>query len=217
MRTTIGDFSRRKSARLGTVVEKAISRLEAESKMYARQVVILDTIRNASIRALTEDVYCDTLIEARLRRDSTLIELVVEPIHPGEYNISYNYDCKDDLKKHPRKALFYFETEHGGRYGYSTARLREHENVRRVLRADARCRRLIVKFGEYDNKTRPKRQDLTIRKLRIKYTPTEQLAIDSLYHQYIDIKIFTDEFLFPAQDSLALSADTTRMAAQPAD
>lgn len=216
IRATIGNFSRRKSARLGTVVEKAISRLEAESKIYAQKVVILDTVRNASIRALTQDVYCDSLIEARLRSDSTLLELVVEPVHPGEYNISYNYDCKDKLDKHPRKAIFYFETEHGGRFGYSSARLRDHENVRRVIRADKRCRRLIIKLGEYDKKERPKRQDLTIRKLRVKYTPTEEMAIDSLFRQYVDVRIFTDEFLFPQADSLALPADTTRVAAQPA-
>ena len=38
---TVGNFSRRKSARLGTVVEQAISRLEKESKMYAKKVVVI--------------------------------------------------------------------------------------------------------------------------------------------------------------------------------
>ena len=35
---TVGNFSRRKSARLGSVVEQAISRLEQESKIYAKKV-----------------------------------------------------------------------------------------------------------------------------------------------------------------------------------
>lgn len=38
---TIGNFSKRKSARLGDVVERAIDLLEAEGKVYNREVAIL--------------------------------------------------------------------------------------------------------------------------------------------------------------------------------
>ena len=62
---TVGNFSRRKSARLGTVVEQAISRLERESKEYEKKVVILDTIRNVAVRSFTRTIYNDTLITAK--------------------------------------------------------------------------------------------------------------------------------------------------------
>ena len=74
---TVGNFSRRKSARLGTVVEQAISRLEKESKMYAKKVVILDTIRNVAVRSFTRKVYEDTLIIAKKRADSTALHIEI--------------------------------------------------------------------------------------------------------------------------------------------
>ena len=49
-----------------------------------------------------------------------------------------------------------------------------------------------------------------IRNLKVVYKPNEELAIDSLYEHYLPIKIFVDGFLIK-KDSLALSADTTRV------
>ena len=72
---TVGNFSRRKSARLGSVVEQAISRLEQESKIYAKKVVILDTINNFAVRSFTRTVYQDTLIKAKKRADSTAMAI----------------------------------------------------------------------------------------------------------------------------------------------
>lgn len=47
---TIGNFSKRKSARLSDVVEQAIGLLEAEAGHYGREVAILDTIDNIARR-----------------------------------------------------------------------------------------------------------------------------------------------------------------------
>ena len=49
---TIGNFSKRKSARLGDVVERAIEMLEREGKIYNQEVAVLDTIDNASLTPL---------------------------------------------------------------------------------------------------------------------------------------------------------------------
>ena len=59
---TIGNFSKRKSARLGDVVELAIEMLEAEGKYYNREVAVLDTIDNVARRSFTRTVYADSLI-----------------------------------------------------------------------------------------------------------------------------------------------------------
>lgn len=47
---TIGNFSKRKSARLGDIVERAIEMLEREGKFYNREVAVLDTIDNVARR-----------------------------------------------------------------------------------------------------------------------------------------------------------------------
>ena len=51
---TIGNFSKRKSARLGDVVERAIEMLEREGKIYNQEVAVLDTIDNVARRTFTQ-------------------------------------------------------------------------------------------------------------------------------------------------------------------
>lgn len=234
VRYTVGNFSRRKSARLGSVVEMAISRLERESKEYARKVVTLDTISRVALREYTRTVYQDTLIRATKRADSTLLKIEISPIVQGEYAISYSYTCEDDLEKYPRIAEFHIYDENGYRNGSASVSLRSKGIVNRTIVARGDNRKLVLSFGKYikpseeewnsvnksDKKggkrrkrwTVPKEQNLEIRNLRVVYKPNEEVAIDSLFHRYVDVKIFADGFLYK-KDSLALSADSTRVSA----
>lgn len=222
---TVGNFSRRKSARLGSVVEQAISRLEQESKIYAKQVVILDTINNVAVRSLTRTVYQDTLIKAKKRADSTALQIKISPIYQGEYIISYSYKCQDDLHKQPRIAEFYFNDENGYRNVSTTLSLRSSGLVNRTITPRNNSKELVLNLGKYTNlqktitkngkrrvvKSRPpKSQDLEIRNLKVVYKPNQEIAIDSLFERYVNIKIFVDGFLVKT-DSLALSPDSTRI------
>lgn len=87
---TIGNFSKRKSARLGDVVELAIEMLEAEGKYYNREVAILDTIDNVACRSFTRTVYADSLIRVGSLRDTARLRFSVD-VRPGEYNLSLKY------------------------------------------------------------------------------------------------------------------------------
>lgn len=226
---TVGNFSRRKSARLGTVVEQAISRLEKESKEYAKKVVILDTIRNVAVRTLTHTVYRDSMIKATKRADSTKLHIEISPIHIGEYTITYAYACGDDLNKYPRSAEFYFEDENSIRNGFTTISLRNNGFVNRTLVSRHSNSRLILDLAKYSQRRnyneermgkngkkkskkiiRPKEQDLEIKNLKVVYKPNENFAVDSLFERYVEIKIFADGFLIK-KDSLALSPDSTRV------
>ncbi|MBR2326091.1 MAG: DUF4296 domain-containing protein [Alistipes sp.] len=211
---TVGNFSRRKSARLGTVVEQAISRLEKESAIYKKRVVILDTIRDVAVRSLSRIVYEDTLIVAKRRSDSTRLRIVIKPVLRGEYTITYESECKDDLERYPRSSIFYFADEEGNRNSHATITMHESDKARRTLTLNHDTfNTLVLEFGQYnlqEGKRPPKRQDLKIRNLKVRYKPNEQIAIDSLYERYMPIKIFADGFLIK-KDSLTLSADTTRV------
>ena len=218
---TVGNFSRRKSARLGSVVEVAISRLERESKVYAKGVVILDTIRAVAVRSFTRTIYEDTLITATRRADSTKLRVAVHVQRRGEYTVTYEYKCEDDLKKYPRRADLYFEYESGRRMGSTSLTLHKEDRVRRTLtlryEEDSRCS-LVMNLGNYTElkKRKPKRQKLEIKNLKVVYKPTDDIAIDSLKERYLPIKIFANGFLIK-KDSVALSADSTRVATTPAD
>lgn len=220
---TVGNFSRRKSARLGEVVERAITQLDKENKYHAGKVVILDTIKQVALRTFKREIYRDTLIKASKRADSNAIRLSFFPVNKGEYTIKYSYKCEGDIEKYPRRAEFYFEDENGHRSGFSSVSMREFGNVNRTIFARDNGMRLVVKLGdlEYKEQTKPKGkkkksnkypkgQSLVIRNLTITRKMGEEDAIDSLFKKYVDIKIFADGFPFK-KDSLALSADTTRL------
>lgn len=57
---TIGNFSKRKSARLSDVVEQAIKLLETEAEHLDREVSILDTIDNVARRTFRRTLYADS-------------------------------------------------------------------------------------------------------------------------------------------------------------
>jgi hypothetical protein len=222
---TVGNFSRRKSSRLGTVVEQAISRLEKESKAYAKKVVILDTIRNVAVRSYTRVIYKDSLISARKRADSTRLHIEISPVLQGEYSISYSYKSNDDMDKYPRNSEYYFIDENGHRNSFTSHSLRNNGIINRTLISRTNNRKLVVDLGKYNlpmvgkkkNKRArpPKKQDLDIRAFKVVYKPNEEAAIDSLFERYVNVKIFADGFLIKT-DSLALSADSTRVSTAPA-
>lgn len=213
---TVGNFSRRKSARLGMVVEQAILRLEKESKEYAGKVVILDTIRNVAVRTFTTEVYTDSLIKASKRADSTLLKVRISPIEKGEYVVKFNYKCDGDIDKYPSKAEFYFEDEDGFRHGYASVSLRPTGLINRTIVSRGEAVALVLNLGEFEKdegekkKRYPKDQSITIRNLKVVHKLKADEAVERLFEKYVDFKIFTNEFLYP-KDSLALSADSTRV------
>jgi hypothetical protein len=218
---TIGNFSRRKSVRLGSVVEQAIAQLEQEHKVYDKKVVILDSIRGVALRSFKRDIYYDSLIVAKKRADSTLLRIEITPAPRGEYVINYNYTCEDDLDKYHRSAEFYFTDENGYKKNRTTVTLRKTSLVNRTLIAREDHSSLVLELGKYTNLDKdskgkkkrkkslpPKEQNLEIKNLKIQHKLNEEDSIDSLFARYVDVKIFADDFLIK-RDSVAVVADTT--------
>ena len=87
---TIGNFSKRKSARLGDIVERAIEMLEREGKFYNREVAVLDTIDNVARRTFTRAVLADSLIRVRSLADTARLSFSLD-VEPGDYQLSLRY------------------------------------------------------------------------------------------------------------------------------
>lgn len=201
---TIGNFSKRKSARLSDVVERAINLLDTESKYFDREVAILDTIDNVSRRELTRTVYRDSLIRVDRLRDTARLRFTLDRIRPGEYRVSLRYEV-DSLDRNPTLRAGVW-LDRAGRprtrtYNYTLYRGRE-ESFIRTLKADSADRRLVFDFAGLPDK--PQRPSITIRDLKVEYTPPTPVAVDSFYRRQLDVRIFAEEFFrnaFP-QDSL---------------
>lgn len=202
---TIGNFSKRKSARLGDVVERAIDLLEAEGKLYDREVAILDTIDNVARRTFTETLRSDTLIRVRTLRDTSLLSFTVD-VEPGEYNFSLRYEI-DSLDRNPKgvRATMWLERKDSTRTDNFTLTLRRNHEERftRRFETDSADRRLHIHFLTF--RERAARPSVTVRDLKLTHTPPTAPAVERLYEKQLNIRIFADEFFRQAlspQDSL---------------
>ena len=171
---TIGNFSKRKSARLSDVVEQAIKLLETEAEHLDREVSILDTIDNVARRTF--------------RRTQLRASVWFERADDRRVNVSPTYLTR-------RRAAEY----------------------RREMKADTSMRRLVLDLYEIRS-PKPKRPHMTVRNLRVVYTPDAAEAVDSLFLRQLNIKIFADDFCnpLPAPDRVALPADSLGTAAPAA-
>ena len=205
---TIGNFSKRKSARLGDVVEQAIKQLEEEGLVYERETAILDTIDNVARRTFTRTVYSDTLIRVSRIKDTARLHIELDGIRKGEYRISYAYklDSLDDNMS--RRSVFTFERADSSRFGrqqYNLRRTTVPDRVTRTLKADTSARRLTINLMEFTRPKKPKHTGITVTDFKVVYVPDADTAVDSLYEKQLVIKIFADEFT-----DLLRTADTVQ-------
>ena len=191
---TIGNFSKRKSARLGDVVEMAIEKLETEGKFYDREVAVLDTIDNVARRTFTRTVYADSLIRVGALRDTARLRIAVD-VQPGEYELRLKY-LVDSLDRNEKglRGVVWLENRDGGRSRVYSTTLRRNraENFTRRFTVDTTHRRLHLDFLDFCEK--PLRPSVTVTGLEIDYIPLTSVAVDSLYQQQLDLRIFADEF-----------------------
>ena len=195
VRYTIGNFSRRKSAKLSDVVEQSIRLLEEESAYYKYEVGVLDTIDNVARRTFTRTVYADSLIRVGSLRDTARLRIAVD-VQPGEYELRLKY-LVDSLDRNEKglRGVVWLENRDGGRSSVYSTTLRRNrtENFTRRFTVDTTHRRLHLDFLDFREK--PLRPSVTVTGLEIDYIPTTSVAVDSLYRQQLDLRIFADEFL----------------------
>lgn len=201
---TIGNFSKRKSARLGDVVEQAIDILEAEGKIYNREVAILDTIDHVAQRAFTRTVLSDSVIRVKTLRDTALLNFTLD-VEPGEYAFSMEYEI-DSLDQNSKglKGILWLERADGTRANIYTTTLRRNreERLTRRFTTDTTHRRLRMSLLNFND--RPQRPSVTVTDLKVEYIPPKEEAVEQLYEKQLSIRIFADEFFRAAhpQDSL---------------
>lgn len=191
---TIGNFSKRKSARLGDIVERAIEMLEREGKFYNREVAVLDTIDNVARRTFTRAVLADSLIRVRSLADTARLSFSLD-VEPGDYQLSLRY-LVDSLDRNDKglKGSVWLERRDSTRTGVYTTTLRRNreETFSRRFTVDSSHRRLRIDFLNFTGK--PQRPSVTVTDLKVEFTPLTRTAVEKLYEQQLGIRIFADEF-----------------------
>ena len=147
---TIGNFSKRKSARLGDIVERAIEMLEREGKFYNREVAVLDS-----------------LIRVRSLADTARLSFSLD-VEPGDYQLSLRY-LVDSLDRNDKglKGSVWLERRDSTRTGVYTTTLRRNreETFSRRFTVDSSHRRLRIDFLNFTGK--PQRPSVTVTDLKV--------------------------------------------------
>ena len=202
---TIGNFSKRKSARLGNVVEVAIARLESEGGYYDRETSILDTIEARARRKFTQTVYSDTLVTVYKLSDTVRTRIVIDSLLRGEYEVSFTYNV-DSLDKNTRQRVMIRSERYDGSGRVELNNTMQRRTDRRVLQTvnnDGSLSRLKINMAELDSKEKHERPHMTFRDVTVRYVPFAEDVVDSLYERTLNLGIFNLELLLPlATDSL---------------
>ena len=209
VRYTIGNFSKRKSARLGDVVELAIARLEAEGELLNRAVAALDTVNNVAQRTTRRVIRRDSSIRVTSLKDTARLRIVLDSVRPGEYRIRTRYEVDSLDQNQSLRGQVWMETAAGKQSGLYSIQLRRkrEDGFDRTLKADTAVRRIVLDFWRPQQGKR-KRPHITLRNLEITYTLPVGQALDTLYEKQLDIRLFADDFIrMAAPDSLARPAD----------
>ena len=200
VRYTIGNFSKRKNARLGDVVEETIKILEEEGLYYEREAAVLDTIDNIARRTFRREVYTDTLIHASRLKDTALLRFTIDNIRPGEYRIEYDYIVDSLDESSSRRSVFLFERADSSTFGRQQQNLYRNnrvEHVSRTMNPDSTVRRIkvdLMDFTQPRNKKKIEHFGIKITDLHVVYTPDAESAVDSLYEQQLPVRIFFESF-----------------------
>ncbi len=212
---SIGNFSKRKSARLSDVVERAISMLERRGRELDLEVAILDTVNNIANRRAIERVYRDTSARRfRSLADSTLLTIVIEPVDRGSYKLAFDYliDSLDsnnqtyytkvwveeDVEQiNPEDSL----TIEPLRHNLSSTSM-QRRNVGRyngkAIEVEDNASRLVAQLV---STSRGKIRDsanysVTVKRVTIDYHPSDEDSQEWIYNKLLSIRVFDDELLF---------------------
>lgn len=194
---TLTTINERKSSRISDIMHDVNDRLERESKMEQRKMVVLDTIDNLAKRTYTRTMYSDTLIRVKELRDTNKLRITLKDLVEGEYTVSFDYliDTLDENRNSRVEAyLIVNDTTYTLRHTMMLSRYREGKYSRK-FKADTQHKELYVNMYYHPNSEESKLPDITIRNFKIvRVLPTE-VSVDSLYHEQLNLSIINHELM----------------------
>lgn len=217
---TLTTINERKSSRISDIMRDVNERLDRESKMEQRKIIVLDTIDNLAKRTYTRTMYSDTLIRVKELRDTNKLRITLTDLVEGEYTVSFDYliDTLDENRNSRVEAyLIVNDTTHTLRHTMMLSRYREGKYSRK-FKADTQHKELYVNMYYHPNNEESKLPDITIRNFKIvRVLPTE-VSVDSLYHEQLNLSIINHELMTAfTRDTVKIvePQDTTLLEEQP--
>lgn len=174
---TLANFQKRKSARLGDVIEAAIASLERLADGYEQKLRDLKYIDSLAKAQCREEVFFVEKIVARKFRDTTKLQLTI-PIHDsGEYILSYYYYI-DSLDKNTRlQSNLEIYTKEGIRTYLSRPNLTREDTIfySTTLRPKKGAEELRLTLADYTR--REDAPHIRFDSIRVIYLPSSEVAL----------------------------------------
>jgi hypothetical protein len=222
---TIGNFAKRKNARMTDVVDKTIEMLSASSNSYKRRLAISDSISQVLRERFAKVVYTDTLIEVRRIADTARLRIVIPTTVPGTYDVSYYYFVDGEDMNHDLRVNHYLVDRSGKKLSMNSRRLRraDQERFTATFTALPNHRKLVLDLNGYAAKKELTRPRMTIDSLVVtRYLP-DRVARDSVARGLFDYR-HIDTLAYPRHgwpraDSVVyiIRPDETVFGTPPAD
>ncbi len=206
---TIGNFTKRKSARLGDIVEGAIAILEREGLYYTKEVAILDSVRAISQRSQRRSVFHRDvlLVESQDQTDDLLVN--IDNITPGEYDVSFDYliDSLDENIGAYRTIVWFNQDPVDG--DSSQPRYQENTSYMQRGRVSTYTKKFTVE-RDYSSMSielvnfmgKKKEPHLKLRDIDVLYTPPADVAERQIFESLVKLNIYTHDSSEPTTPSL---------------
>ncbi|MFI3328668.1 MAG: DUF4296 domain-containing protein [Rikenellaceae bacterium] len=192
---TIGSFSKRKSAKLSDVVERAITMLEEEGKRLDREVAILDTVVNIATRRAARVVLAKDHFKMQSMRDTSKYKFVINDVAAGRYRIEFDY-LVDSVDTNKKSYLTQSWSEKDGdirRFNRNNATLNRNVSGGHtsVIQIDQDKDRIVI--APVVPQASASRMSVQVKNLRVTYLPTQEQGRDMIYDRLLDVTIFNNE------------------------
>jgi hypothetical protein len=195
---TIGNFAKRKSARLSDVVDAAIEMLEEQNSFYQGRIAVYDTIGRVAKERYAKVVYSDSLITVRKTADTARLRIEIPLVDKsGSYEVTYSY-LIDSVDTNVLRVNHYLLNNGNRQSNNNSRRLRrlETEKVTATFTPNETHRKLVLDLNGYPDKmTTP---SLTITDLKVRHFLPDQVARDSMARSWFDYRA-VDTLLYPSR------------------
>ncbi len=189
---TIGNFSRRKSARLSDVVERAIKMLEEEGKRLDYEVAVLDTVNNIAKRRASKVVFEHSGFHMTNIRDTMKYKFAIPNVAAGRYRVNFDY-LVDSVDVNKKSYLSQSWSEVDGdrrRYNRNTSTLSRNivQGHTSYLQIDKNKDRIIL--APVVPQANAKTVSVRVKNIKVTFLPTLDEGRDQMYEQLLNIRIF---------------------------
>lgn len=214
---TINNIARRKSASLGNVTNYMTKLMEEQSDALYTLVYKQDTIESVAKRRYSELLYEDTTIVSKVAADSSRLQIVIPHAKTGVYQITGSYTLDKDDKGIGRRYGVSWMCDDSlirtaGTFPLVRGRKSNFNTSVTLYESDSMVNNLYIDFTRFTlKKNHIAKCLMTIHSIKVEYQPTLNDAVERLFNEQSQLRIFSDTMIRLMWQPSPVEADSTAL------